>query len=114
MPNFAQSIALSAEAAFVWTVLWRVALGAFGFPIFPRTPEARAVYRQRQLGMGKARYMVLFGIFGYGFGFGLALTAPAMTVHGAGWYTAITFLFGVLFFGIWMGVRSWREIIGQT
>ena len=95
-------------------VLWRVALAAFGFPIIPRSPEARAIYRRRKLEMGKARYMVLFGILGYGFGFGLALTASDITMVGASWLTAVRFLFGVLFFGIWMGLRNWNETVAQS
>lgn len=112
--GFAQSLAMSAAAALVWMVLWRVALGAFGFPIIARTPEARATYRRRQLDIGKARYMVLFGILGYGFAFGLALSVPDMSLHGARWLTAIRFLFGVLFFGLWMGLRNWKETVAQS
>ena len=114
MFGFTQYAAISAAAAFVWIALWRVALGAFGFPIMARTPEARASYRRRQLDMGKARYMVVFGILGYGFAFGLSLSVPDMTVHGARWLTAIRFLFGVLFFGIWMGLRNWNETVAQS
>ena len=51
-----------------------------------RTPEERAVQKQRILQMGKLRYISLFGVLGGGFGLGLGIAiALMMQRHSADW-----------------------------
>jgi len=51
-----------------------------------RTPEERAVQKQRILQMGKLRYIFLFGVLGSGFGLGLGIAiALMMQRHSADW-----------------------------
>jgi len=105
------SIVAGIAAFTAWLAIWALLLHAFGISAFPREPEDRASRRERIKRMGKLRYILVFGVFGFGLACGLAITvADLVSLDFRGWTSALGKLamFAVLL-GWFQGARTWSE-----
>ncbi len=110
MLEFVISIVVAVVVAFAWMAIWTVALRAFGIQVLARTPEERALSKQRIVQMGKLRYTLAFGVLGYGFALGLGIAVGDVITHEpADWGRAAAILGAVsLLGGSFHGVRAWN------
>jgi hypothetical protein len=97
--------------ALVWLAVWMVTLRAFGILVFSRTPEERAFRRERLLRLGKLRYILIFGVFGYGFAFAAGIAVAGLIGHDStGWAGAAAKVVLLSLLGGWFqGARTWNE-----
>ena len=109
MLAFAKSVAVGMSVVFLWLLVWgaviRVPLAFW----LARTPEKRALRRQRCLRMGRWRYILLVGILGTGLAIGLGMTVIGVMSDGtASWGLAIAKLILLsLFWGVFQGSTDW-------
>ena len=83
-----------------------------GVPASMRTSEESTIEKQRILQMGKARYILLFGVLGGGLGNGLGLAVALMVAHLAislGEAAAICVALTLLG-GAFNGMRAWNRL----
>jgi hypothetical protein len=112
MLGFGIRIAVAAS----WIVLWAIVLREFGIPVFGRSPDRREIHRQRALGMGQVRYVIVEGILGMGFAFGLAMVAGDFVSRPSdGWIRAVCrlLLFAIMF-GWLVGYDGWVQLRGPV
>ena len=105
------SLVAGIAVGFAWLAVWALLLRAFGISAFGREPENRASRRERIKRMGKLRYILVFGVFGFGLACGLAITvAESLSLDFRGWTSALGKLamFAVLL-GWFQGARNWSE-----
>jgi hypothetical protein len=97
----------------VWLAIWAVALRAFGILVLSRIPEERAHRRERLSRMGKLRYILIFGVFGYGLALGLGIATAGLIGHSSGgWVGAVARVLLVSLLGGWFnGARTWNEAV---
>ena len=94
-----------------WLAIWGGVLYALGFAPFRRKAEDCSIRRERLKHIGKLKYIAVFGVLGPGLAFGLALTTADVLRGDSVTWAAETakLVFLTVFFGLFQGVRSWRE-----
>jgi hypothetical protein len=109
--EFVISILCGVAVAFVWLAIWTVALRVCGILVFSRIPEERASRRERLLRLGKLRYVLIFGVFGYGFALALGIAIAGLIGHDStGWVGAASKVVLLSLLGGWFhGARTWNE-----
>jgi hypothetical protein len=97
----------------VWLAIWAVTLRAFGISVLSRVPEERSHRRERFLRMGKLRYILIFGVFGYGLALGLAVSIAGLLGRSSGgWVAAVVEVVLLSLVGGWIhGARTWNEAV---
>ena len=104
-------IAIGIAVALGWLAMWTFALRAFDIaPLFVRTAQERAARRERIVRMGKLRYTLVFGVFGYGLAMGLGNAIAGVMAHDSlGWRgAAVKLVLWAVLFGWWHGVTTWN------
>jgi hypothetical protein len=111
MRDFIIPTGIGLAASVGWLAIWTLALRAFHIAYFARTPEETAARRERIIGMGKRRYILIFGVLGFGLAFGLGIAIAGIVAHeSAGWVgAAIKVVLVSLLGGWWHGARTWNE-----
>ena len=108
MLAFVTSVGVGLSVGILWLLVWgpvlRVPLAFW----LARTPEKRALRRQRCLRMGRWRYILLVGILGSGLAFALSLTVTGILDHGAmSWRLIAQLILLSLAFGCVQGSINW-------
>ena len=117
MRDFIIPLTVGVAVAIAWIALWAVSLHAFGLPVFNRSPEERAARKERILGLGKLRYVLIFGVLGKGVGFGLGIVVANMVgrQHFGGWIeAAVHLVLSMVVFGLWSGITTWNQFRGEV
>lgn len=112
MREFLLPVIAGVAAALAWMAVWVLVLRAFGIPVLKRSPEERALRKERILALGKLRYVLIFGVMGGGFGFGLGMfVAKVVEVHHfIGWFgAAVDFALSMI-----QGLSTWSQFRGEV
>jgi len=114
MRDFILSVGIGVAAAVAWFGIWIFILRACGLVSFTKTAEARVRVRERTLRMGKGRYILAFGVFGWGLpvGFGTEMSRVAEHMD-AGWGNAVASIGLFALWGMagwWYGLRMWNAL----
>jgi hypothetical protein len=103
------SIGLGLLVGFAWLLVWGIVLRAPIIVWLVRSPEERALRKQRFTRMGRLRFILLVGILGTGLAFALSMTVSGIMYGGTlswRWMNAKV-VFMSLSFGIFQGSISW-------
>jgi hypothetical protein len=105
------SIVVGIAVGLAWFGLWIYLLQAFGIPLVQWSAVDCSGRRERLKRLGRFRYVLLCGILGPGVAFGLAMVVPDYVWRDSfRWkYELPKLLFMSVLFGLFQGVRKWRE-----
>jgi hypothetical protein len=91
--------------------IWAFLLHLLGIGVFIRRPEDRASRRERIKKMGKLRYILLFGVFGYGLALAVGITSAGLLAGEThGWVFAVgKLLLLAVIAGWFQGAWTWKQ-----